>query len=67
VTQYKAGLEDQDRPGDLIERGATAVSRSALMHVVMGCRVAQYELTEPYATRHAGEPTSIAAECYTAV
>ncbi len=51
----------------LIDRGATAVSQPALMRVIiMGFELAPYEPTEPYASRHAGQPNSIAADCYTA-
>lgn len=45
VTRCEEGLENQDGAGYLSERGATAVSWSALMHVMVGCGLAQYEPT----------------------
>lgn len=43
ATQYEQGLEDQDGSDYLIERGATAVLWSALMHVMTGCGLAQHQ------------------------
>lgn len=60
-------MQDSRTKGVLIRaRGNSDILVSAYACDV-GLRLAQYEPAEPYASRHAGDPTSIAAECYTAV
>lgn len=63
MSQRNARLEDQDGSAYLIERGAAAICRPALMRVMMGCWLAQCGPTEPHASV---PPTNSAAECCTA-
>jgi hypothetical protein len=43
ATRYEQGVENRDGFDYVIERGAATVSWSALMHVMLGCGLAQYE------------------------
>jgi hypothetical protein len=63
MSQRNARLEDQDGSAYLIERGAAAICRPALMRMMMGSWLAQCGPTEPHASV---PPTNSAAECCTA-